>query len=209
MRARKLFAIASAGLLLLSGCAAVAPEVSTLDYRLELDPKAAPAMPPHGGVLRIMRPQAEAGADTRGIAYRSEPHQIRYYTKSRWADTPARMLATTLTAALEASGLFDAVVDDNRLSANYLLTTQLHRLEQLIAAQGEGWVQLQFRLQLIELPQRKLLGSWLIDVKSPTTANNAAAAVAAANQALSEATGRAVRDIAAALESSARPAANH
>lgn len=189
--------------LLLAGCAAVAPTPTSVDYRLELTPKAVPALPTQGGVLRIARPQAEAGADTRGIAYRSEPHQIRYYTKSRWADAPARMLATVLSGALESSGLFDAVVDDNRLPADYLLTTQLRRLEQVLAPEGEGKVQIQLRVQLIQLPQRNLLGSWLVETDAPTAADNASAAVAAANQALAQATTLTLQHLAEALTQAA------
>lgn len=190
-------------LLLLTSCTAIPPAPTTVDYRLELTPGSVTALPHHPGVLRIARPQADAGADTRGIAYRSEPHQIRYYTKSRWADTPARMLATVLSGAFESSGLFDAVVDNNRLPADYLLTTRLRRLEQLIAEDGKGAVQLQLRLQLIQLPERNLLGSWLIETEAPTAQDNAAAAVMAANQALAQATTRALQEINAALTQAA------
>jgi ABC-type uncharacterized transport system auxiliary subunit len=157
-------------------------------------------MPRHGGVLRIARPQAEAGTSTRGIAYRTAPYQLRYYTKNRWTDTPARMVGTVLTGTFEASNLFEAVIDDNRLPADYLLTTQLRRLEQVVPPHGEGTVELQLRLQLIQLPQRRLLGSWLIDTSVPTMANNATAAVAASNAALSQAVAVAVQSVATALK---------
>lgn len=192
-------------LLLISGCATVDRAAAPLDYRLELDPATVPQMARHGGVLRIARPQAEAGTSSRGIAYRTAPHQLRYYTKSRWTDTPARMLGTVLTSAFEASDLFEAVIDDNRLPADYLLTTQLRRLEQVVPPHGAGAVELQFRLQLIQLPQRRLLGSWLIETSAPATADSAAA-VAAGNAALSQAVAAAVQSVAAALKNQPQPA---
>lgn len=202
---RAIVPLLAAGLaLLLAGCTTLSPP-APVSYRLELDPATVPTLPPQGGVLLLARPQAEAGADTRGIAYRTAPHQIRYYTRSRWADTPPRMLAAVLAAALERSGLFAAVVDDGRLAADYLLTTQLLRLEQIVTEDGAGAFLLRLRMQLIRLPERSLLGSWLIETQAPTTADDAAAGVAAANQALAQAVVEALRSIATAVGAAPGP----
>lgn len=185
--------------LALQGCAVLEPDTAPADYRLELDPGRIPQSARQQGILRIERPQADAGVNTRGIPYRLAPYQLRYYTKSRWTDTPARMLRTILTSAFDHSGLFTAVIDSNQLPADYMLASQLLRLEQHLPADGEPSVQIQLRYQLITLPERRLLASGLIDVAAPSSARNAPAAVAAANTALSEALEQLVQTVAAAL----------
>jgi ABC-type uncharacterized transport system auxiliary subunit len=183
----------------LQGCTSLESRTAPIDYRLELDSGSIPQGTHHGGILRIERVQADAGVNTRGIAYRLAPYQLQYYTKSRWTDTPARMLRTIMTSAFDQSGLFTAVIDSNQLSANYLLTSQLLRLEQQLPADGQPSVRIQFRYQLVALPERHLLKSGLIDVSAPASASNAPAAVAAANAALSEALQQLVPAVAAAL----------
>jgi cholesterol transport system auxiliary component len=182
--------------LLVGGCAAVGRQPTPIAYRLELDPAAVSQATRKSGILRVAQPEAAAGLDNRGIAYRTKPHQLRYYTKSRWAETPARMLETVLTSAFEASGLFRGVVDDSRLPADYLLMTQLLRLEHHLAPDDRGTVQMRLRLQLLALPERRLLGSRLIDSSAPTPSADAAGAVAAAHAALSRAITETIRFVA-------------
>lgn len=179
-----------------AGCASVNQSQPPVSYRLEFDPSALPKVPANGGILQVARPEAFAGADTRGMAYRTEPHQLRYYTKSQWADTPAQMLETALTSALEASGMFKAVVNDGRVAANYLLTTQLLRLEQDLSAGGKGMTEIRLRLQLIALPEHRLLGSRLIEASAANPSRDAEGAVTGAHAALNEAMAEAVRFVA-------------
>ena len=41
----------------------------------------------------ITIPRAHGGYDTARIAYKQQQFGLRYFARSRWADTPARMLA--------------------------------------------------------------------------------------------------------------------
>lgn len=186
-------------LLSLSGCTVLESPPAPTDYRLELAPEHLPQVSYHGGILRVERPQAEASVNARNIAYRTAPYQLRYYTQNRWADAPTRMLGTILTSAFDASGLFTTVIDSNQLSPNYLLTSQLLRLEQQLPAGEQPIVQLQLRYQLIALPKRQLLTSGLIDVQAPSAESNAPAAVAAANAALTDLLAQLVTTVAAVL----------
>lgn len=184
-----------------SGCTALQPATAPVDYRLELDPRSIPRTAHHGGILRVERPQADAGVNTRNIAYWMTPYQLQYYTKSRWADTPTRMLRSILTSAFNDSGLFTAAIDNSQLPADYLLASQLLRLEQRLPTDAPSTVRIQLRYQLIALPERHLLTSGLIDVSAPASASDAPAAVAAANAALSEALTQLVQTLATALAS--------
>lgn len=50
------------------------------------------------------------GFDSQRIIYVREPYQLEYFVHSEWIDTPARMIAPRIVAALEDTGAFRAVV---------------------------------------------------------------------------------------------------
>lgn len=60
--------------------------------------------------LIVNPPHAAAGFDSHRIIYVREPHQLEYFARSEWVDTPARMIAPSIVAALENTGAFRAVV---------------------------------------------------------------------------------------------------
>lgn len=60
--------------------------------------------------LIVNPPQAAAGFDSQRIIYIREPYQLEYFAHSEWVDTPARMIAPSIVAALENTGAFRAVV---------------------------------------------------------------------------------------------------
>lgn len=60
--------------------------------------------------LIVNPPRAAAGFDSQRIIYVREPYQLEYFAHSEWVDTPARMIAPSIVAALENTGAFRAVV---------------------------------------------------------------------------------------------------
>lgn len=60
--------------------------------------------------LIVNPPHAAAGFDSQRIIYVREPYQLEYFAHSEWVDTPARMIAPSIVAALENTGAFRAVV---------------------------------------------------------------------------------------------------
>lgn len=60
--------------------------------------------------LIVNPPHAAAGFDSHRIIYVREPHQLEYFARSEWVDTPARMIAPSIVASLENTGTFRAVV---------------------------------------------------------------------------------------------------
>lgn len=60
--------------------------------------------------LVVNPPHAAAGFDSHRIIYVREPYQLEYFAHSEWVDTPARMIAPSIVAALENTGAFRAVV---------------------------------------------------------------------------------------------------
>ena len=60
--------------------------------------------------LIVSPPHAAAGFDSQRIAYVREAHKLDYFAHAEWVDTPARMLAPLIVAAVESSGAFRSVV---------------------------------------------------------------------------------------------------
>lgn len=80
--------------------------------------------------LIVNPPHAASGFDSQHIIYMREPHQLEYYAHNEWVDTPARMVAPLIVAAVENSGVFRAVVLTPSAAAGELrLDTEIVRLQ--------------------------------------------------------------------------------
>lgn len=171
--------------LTLSGCTtlhAPAPRI------YQLSASTAPATSdrtPLPATLLVADPTAEPGYTSQGIAYRESAHQLSYYTRSQWADSPARMLRPALVAALEPSGLFRTVITrPTVVLPDYQLSTDILRLEQVFRTSTRSDVVFAVRVQLVNLNTRSVLGTRVIKVDEPAPTADAAGAVSAANAGL-------------------------
>jgi len=128
---RLLGALASAGSL--AACAGLQPLPAEHQniFLLEARSDAVLQRPKTDLVIEVAMPHALAGFDTDQIAYMRRPSEIEYFSRNRWADTPAHMLAPVLAQAIERSGTFRAVVrEPNAVNADLRLYTELVRLQQ-------------------------------------------------------------------------------
>jgi cholesterol transport system auxiliary component len=170
---------------LLAGCVGLTqpPEAPTL-YVLDARPAATPARPQRDVVLAIGVPRARAGYDTAQMAYVRGPHELEYFAKSRWADTPSRMLAPLIAQALEQAGGFRAVVQaPGAVPADLRLDTEIVRLQQDFAARPPR-VELSVRAQLVDLRSRRVLATAELAEVEPAPREDAYGGVIAANRAL-------------------------
>jgi cholesterol transport system auxiliary component len=171
---------------LLAGCAGIPPtqmEAPTI-YVLDARPAERSARPQRDLVLVVSVPRARAGFDTAQMAFVREPHELEYFAKSRWADTPSRMLAPLLVQALEQAGGFRAVVQaPNAVPADLRLDTELVRLQQNFATRPSQ-VELALRAQLVDVRSRRVLATAEFEEVEPATREGAYGGVIAANRAL-------------------------
>lgn len=183
------------------GCATGGSETSLTTYRWELPASLElSGYPTRDAVIDIDAPRAPSSLNSREIAYQPEPHQLRYYSRSQWADTPPRMLESALVNAFERSGLFKGVVHGpSPVDAGYRLGTELLRLEQDFTGEGASVLRLALRVSLSDLNERRLLGSRLIEAAVPAPSENAEGGVRAAQQALAQAVQEVLRFTAATL----------
>lgn len=183
--------------LLVAGCA-TAPEAPPLTvYRLDLPTTVElPDYPTRPATVEVARTRAEAGYEGRGIVYQQRDHEIRYYTQSRWAEPPGRMIESNLVAALERSGMFRAVVRGPVAArADYRLESELLDLTQRFQGDASR-VTLGLRLQLLAQDPPRVLATRVVRGEAAAPAEDAAGAVTAAHEALGRALAEAVRFVA-------------
>lgn len=179
--------IVAVALLVMQGClpARPGPVIQTYQLNPMPDPErtARPVYQPVPATLLVSTPKARAGFDTPRMAYVQRPHELQYFTKNQWADTPARMLVPTLTQALEQSRIWDAVVvmpsivrGDYRLDIDNLVLQ--HEF-----LQSPSQIHLSLRAQLIDVKEPCVLGTTDFDVLQPAPSDDPYGGVLAANQA--------------------------
>lgn len=173
---------------LLAGCGNLLPKPAAppITYTLEAGveagalPAAAAASAP---TLAVSALQAAAGYDSPRIVYLRRPQQLEAYAHSVWVDTPARMLAPLLVAALNRSGAFAAVVSAPSAAASTLrLDTEVLRLRQDFEG-GASAVTLSLRATLVDGATRQVLGSRDFSATVPAASADSAGGVQAAQTA--------------------------
>lgn len=186
---RAVFAAALA-LALLGGCSALLPPPPPPDniYLLEANLSELPARSTPAAkrdlVLAVSMPRARAGFDTAQMVWVRQAHGLEVYSRNRWADTPARMLAPLLAQAVERSGAFHAVVQTpSAVSAALRLDTELVRLQQDFSVRPSR-VQLTLGVQLVDIGTRQVIASAEFDETENAATEDAYGGVRAANVAL-------------------------
>ena len=182
-------AIALTGAVLLTACSTLfapsppAPRFYTLDASAAIGtPSGAIATSSPGvpaPVMIVAPPHAEAGFDTDRIVYVLEQHRLQPYADSQWIDTPSKMLAPLLAAALSRTGAFGAVVPaPSPVNSPWELQSDVLRLQQEVVA---GTFRFTLRVTLIEKKTRTVVFSREFDASAPIAGTGPAAAVVAAN----------------------------
>ena len=182
--------LGAAGLLLTvaGGCGALFPTTTTTQpsfYSLDSAPRAAPgAAPAAAPTLIINPPHAAAGFDSSRIIYVREAHKFEYFSHNEWVDTPARMLAPLIVAAVENSGTFRAVVLTPSAAAGDLrLDTEIVRLQHDFGSQPSR-VRFTLRAYIVDNTTRRVLASREFDETVAAASTDPYGGVVAANRAV-------------------------
>jgi cholesterol transport system auxiliary component len=173
-------------LCLLAGCASMLPPPPPAAnvYLLEAWPKPTGAARQSGKVIEVSMPRARAGFDTAQMVWMDQAHELKVYSRNRWADTPARMLAPLLAQTLAQSGAFQAVVQTpSTVSSNLRLDTELVRLQQDFSVKPSR-IQLTLGVQLVDTGSRQVIASAEFDESENAPSEDAYGGVRAANLAL-------------------------
>ena len=134
--------------------------------------------------LIVSPPHAAAGFDSKRIVYVREAHKLEYYAHNQWADTPARMYAPLIVAAVESTGAFRAVVQTPSAAAGDLrLDTEIIRLQHEFGSLPSR-VRFTLRAYIVDNPTRKVLAWREFDATSPAASEDPYGGVVAANRAV-------------------------
>lgn len=179
---------------LVAGCANLKPPETEPVSLYLLDARPAPQaqslLQQRHAVLAVSATRALAGFDTPRMAYATQPFELDYFAKSRWADVPARMLSSLIVRALEEGGDFRAVVHNPAvIAAELRLDTELVRLQHEFLTKPSR-VRITLRAQLVDLTNRRVIAGREFEEVEAATADTAYAGVAAANRALERLLGK-------------------
>jgi cholesterol transport system auxiliary component len=175
--------------MLLTACGSLFAPAPPAPHFYTLDAAAAiavtsPAMPtPSPGasalVMIVALPRAAAGFDTDRIVYVLEEHRLQPYADNQWIDTPSKMLAPLISAALSSTGAFGAVLQvPSPVSGQWELQSDIVRFQHEVVAARFRFT---LRVTLIEQRTRTVVLTREFDASAPIASASPAAAVAAAN----------------------------
>jgi cholesterol transport system auxiliary component len=181
---------AALSLTLVCGCGALAPVLSPHPnfYSLSDARSTATPAPPRAAVtaptLIVSPPHAAAGFDSQRIMYLRQADQLEYFAHNEWIDTPARMLAPLIVAAVERSAAFRAVVQTPSPAAGEMrLDTEILRLQhEFLSAPSR--VRFTLRAYLVENATRRVIASREFEAAVPAASENPYGGVVAANRAV-------------------------
>lgn len=187
--------LCAAGLLLAlaGGCGALAPTATPQPsfYSLDsarIEARAATRAPEASSIaaptLIVNPPHAAAGFDSRRIIYQRAPHKLEYYAHNEWVDTPARMLAPLIVAAVDSRGAFRAVVlTPSAAAGDVRLDTEIVRLQHEFGTQPSR-VRFTLRAHFVDVKTRGVLAWREFDAIVPALSEDPYGGVVAANRAV-------------------------
>jgi len=187
-----LFIIICMAIAVTGGCSALLPKPAAPPafYTLDLAQPAPLAAarprlpPPDAPTLVVTPPHAAAGFDSNRIVYTHEAHQLEYFAKSEWIDTPARMLAPLIVSTLANGGSFRAVLATPSAAAGDIkLDTEVVRLQQDFAVHPSR-VRFTLRAAFVENKTRRVLAWREFDESVAAATEDPAGGVDAANSAV-------------------------
>jgi len=180
--------IISAAWAALAGCSALQPvqqgAVSTFALESRIERNA--AVPLRDAPNLLVSPvRAWPGFDSSRMAYVRTPHELEYFAKNQWIDSPARMLTPLLIQAAESSGAFGAVVTPRSgVAAQLRLESEIVRLQQEFMGTPSR-VHFTLRVQMIDVAARTVLATREFDVTENAPSDDPYGGVVASNRAVS------------------------
>ena len=158
-------------------------ELSIYVLQAEVNPPRATAS--SNRVLLIAQPRAEAGFDSRRIAYTEKSSAINYYSQSEWADEPAELIAPLIADTIGKTEYYRAVLTQpTPVAADHRLDVELIRLQQDFLQQPSQ-VHISMRVSLSDAASNTLIASQLYNEREPAPSDDAYGGVQAANRVLS------------------------
>jgi cholesterol transport system auxiliary component len=172
-----------------AGCALLAPPADSNVTTAMLDkmPGDLPRGEPAAASLLVLAPETKPVYDTTQMAYTARPHEVAYFSRHRWGETPSQMLQSLLVKTLEATGRFSAVLSPPYTGRySYALRTEILELTQDFTSEPAA-LRISLRLQLSSTAADGSIATREISIREPLRQKTPSAGVAAANDAAARA----------------------
>lgn len=171
--------------LLLGGCSLLQPVKPPSMTTYALDVQFEPAAAGRGELtLLVNTPSAQPGFNSPRMVYLRKPHEIEYFSRNQWVDSPARMLTPLLIQVLERSAEYRAVVQEhNSVKADLRLDTEIIRLQHEFLALPSQ-IHLTVRAQLIDAQAKQVLATREFDLAVAAPSEDPYGGVIATNRAV-------------------------
>ena len=179
-------------LLLVAGCGTLRP-TSTVNpsyYSLDNARVESVAAPPtavlsaRAPTLIVNPPHAASGFDSQRIIYVREAYKLEYFSHSEWVDTPARMLAPLIVAAVENTRAFRAVVlTPSAATGDLRVDTEIVRLQHEFGSPPSR-VRFTLRAYIVDNTTRRVLAWREFDEAVAAASETPYGGIVAANQAV-------------------------
>lgn len=181
--------------LVLGGCNGIIPGVGPAPNLYDLTPKStyAPNLPRVDWQLVIEEPRASGGLDTKRIALRPTPTEIKYFAEARWTERAPRMVQSLLVESFENTGKIVAV---GRLAVG--LTSDYNLQAELREFQAEYFdgsktptVNVRINVKVVKQPDQVIIASRSFETKARAESANMRAIIDAFDRAF----GKVVKEI--------------
>ena len=182
---------AGLSLALVCGCGTLTPAVAPHPRLFSLaDSQGSAPVAPRTGIaaaaptLTVSPPHAAAGFDSRRIVYIRQAGRLEYFAHNEWIDTPARMLAPLIVAAVGSGGAFHAVVQTPSPAGGEIrLDTEILRLQHEFL-QAPSRVRFTLRAYLVESATRRVIEAREFEAVIAAANEDPRGGVVAANRAV-------------------------
>jgi len=135
--------------------------------------------------LLVMQPDTVPLYDTTQIIYTDRAHEIGYFSRYVWAETPSKMLLPLIVQTLQATHYFSSIATAPSISQfNYVLKVQIQKLQQNLIAR-HPMVELAIEAQLYSLAEDRIVAAKSWHITQPMRAVTPENGVIAFNQATS------------------------
>lgn len=137
--------------------------------------------------LIVNTPKAAPGFDTQRMMYTRAPHQLEYFARSEWIDTPAHMLQPLIISAIEKTGAFNAVLAKQSVVASDIrLDSEVIKLVQIFTTKP-SYVQFTLRISFINMKTQQVIATQEFNERVNANSDNPIGGVLAANLAINQA----------------------
>ena len=153
--------------------------------RAEAKLQTKPALNPNNKLptLIITMPKASPGFDTRRMMYTRAPHQLEYFARNEWIDTPAQMLRPLMISAIEITGAFNAVLAKQSVVSDLRLESEVIKLVQDFSTKPSQ-VQFTLKVSFIDSATQQVIATQEFNERVNANSDNPNGGVLAANVAI-------------------------